>query len=70
MATFSSSAIDFYKPLTLINEQIDDFTLVTGRGFAYGLYTNVVLDGGTGADFTVNLTVGFSGTISSGTWIY
>jgi len=66
IATFSSSAIDFYKPLTLINEQIDDFTLVTGRGFAYGLYTNVVLDGGTGADFTVNLTVGFSGTISSG----
>ena len=66
MATFSSSAINFYKPLTLINEQIDAFTVVAGRGFAYGLYTNVVLDGGTGADFTVNLTVGFSGTISSG----
>ena len=66
MATFSSSAIDFYKPLTLINEQIENFTVVNGRGFAYGLYTNVVLDGGTGADFTINLTVGFSGTISSG----
>ena len=66
MATFSSSAIDFYKPLTLINEQIDTFTITQGRGYEFGLYTNVIFDGGTGSDFTADLTVGFSGTISSG----
>lgn len=66
MATFSSSAIDFYKPLTLINEQIDTFTITEGRGYNFGLYTNVIFDGGTGSDFTADLTVGFSGTISSG----
>jgi hypothetical protein len=66
MATFSSSAIDFYKPLTLINESIDEYTVETGRGFSFGLYNNVTLDGGTGSDFAIDFAVAFSGDISSG----
>jgi hypothetical protein len=64
MATFSATAINFYKPLELIDERINDFSISPGQGFVPGDYTNVILNGGTGADFTISYVVAFTGTIS------
>ena len=64
MARFSSSKVEIYKPLDLINNKIDQYTILSGIGFDAGLYTDVLLEGGTGADLTVDITIAFSGEIS------
>ena len=63
MAKFSSSKIEFYKPFDLINEKINEYTISPGRGYEYGTYTDVVFSGGTGADFTADITVAFTGDL-------
>lgn len=60
----TTQQISFFKPVDLINKAIDGFTVIPGRGYTVGTTNNVQFRGGTGADFTANVTVAFTGTIT------
>ena len=60
----TTQQISFFKPVNLINKAIDGFTVTSGRGYVPGIYNNVLFRGGTGADFTADVTVAFVGNIS------
>ena len=60
----TTQQISFFKPVDLINKAIDEYTIVPGRGYTIGTTNNVLFTGGTGADFTANVTVAFTGDIT------
>jgi len=60
----TTQQISFFKPVDLINKAIDTFTVTPGRGYTVGTTNNVLFTGGTGADFTANVTVAFTGDIN------
>ena len=60
----TTQQISFFKPVNLINKAIDGFTIIPGRGYTVGTTQNVQFRGGTGADFTANVTVAFTGSIT------
>ena len=60
----TTQQISFFKPVDLINKAIDQFTVTPGRGYVIGTTNNVIFTGGTGADFTANITVAFTGSIT------
>jgi plastocyanin len=60
----TTQQISFFKPVDLINKAIDTFTLESGRGYVDGIYNDILFTGGTGADFTADVTVAFVGNIS------
>ena len=60
----TAQQISFFKPVDLINKSIDGFTIIPGRGYVIGTTNNVLFRGGTGADFTANVTVAFTGDIT------
>jgi len=60
----TTQQISFFKPVDLINKAIDQYTIIPGRGYVVGQYSNVIFRGGTGADFEANVTVAFTGNIT------
>jgi plastocyanin len=60
----TTQQISFFKPVDLINKAIDEYTIIPGRGYTVGTYNTVLFRGGTGADFTANVTVAFTGNIT------
>ena len=60
----TTQQISFFKPVNLINKAIDGTTIIPGRGYTVGTTQNVQFRGGTGADFTANVTVAFTGSIT------
>jgi len=60
----TTQQISFFKPVDLINKAIDEYTITPGRGYTIGTTNNVLFRGGTGADFTANVTVAFTGNIT------
>lgn len=60
----TTQQISFFKPVDLINKAIDTFTITPGRGYTIGTTNGVLFRGGTGADFTANVTVAFTGNIT------